>query len=124
MEEVKFTPEIEVALFRAMQDHKPVGVSKHWHMVCIHQRMIAQGFASISTHVIWNHLQKLYDLVSLDELENDALPSDQQDFELPPHFHEQGDSEDVLATRKRGRGSNSPSPSVSPHRTSKRKRTQ
>ena len=40
------------------------------------------------------------------------------------HFVSIEDSEDVLATRKRGRGSNSPSPSVSPHRTSKRKRTQ
>ena len=89
MEEIKWTPEMEVSLFRAMQDHKPVGmtvfvshflysflllffflfiykgVNKHWHMLCIHNRMLTQGGVAVTVEAIWRHLQTLYDLNSL-----------------------------------------------------------
>ena len=76
-EDTKWTAEMEVALFQAMRDHKPVGkldvfvgavskcslgVSKHWHMICIHQQMVSHGNTAITVKDIWTHLRSLYDL--------------------------------------------------------------
>ena len=42
-----------------------IGLSKHWHMLCIHHRMIRQGGVVVTIKAIWDHLQSLYDLASL-----------------------------------------------------------
>ena len=46
-----------------------IGVNKHWHMLCIHHRMITQGGVVIPTRLIWKHLQSLYDLAALVRME-------------------------------------------------------
>ncbi|XP_019848986.1 PREDICTED: MRG/MORF4L-binding protein-like isoform X2 [Amphimedon queenslandica] len=123
-EDIKWTPEMEVALFKAMLDHKPVGVNKHWHMLCIHHRMITQGGVVIPTRLIWKHLQSLYDLAALDETE--AHPVICEEFYLPSYFYQQegvGDG-DQSSSRKRHRVSSSPSPAASPLSVTKRKRAQ
>jgi MRG-binding protein len=65
MEDVKWSPEMEVALYKAMVDHKPVGCNKHWHMLCIQYHIVTQGGVVISISAIWEHLKLLYDLASL-----------------------------------------------------------
>ncbi|KAL5481251.1 hypothetical protein EMCRGX_G021382 [Ephydatia muelleri] len=85
-EDVKWTTELEVALFHSMHRHKPVGINKHFHMACIQHRLQQLSGLSLTTQEIWKHLQTLYDLESLDEFENTGLQNEEKDFSLPRDF--------------------------------------
>lgn len=91
MAEMKWTAELEVALFHSMHNHKPVGeerreggakgiprgswpaalspllsgLNKHFHMACVQWRLQRLHSISLTTEQIWKHLSTLYDLKTL-----------------------------------------------------------
>jgi MRG-binding protein len=82
-EKLLWTPEQEVALFHAMQGRKPVGINKHFNMICIQNRFSqAVGF-TVSAKQIWDYLLKLYDIDALDEVESIPFSTDLKEFSLP-----------------------------------------
>ncbi|CAI7995444.1 MRG/MORF4L-binding protein [Geodia barretti] len=83
MSEVKWTAELEVALFHSMHGHKPVGLNKHFHMACIQWRLQRLHSISLTTEQIWEHLHSLYDLKTLDSFEKFPFPNDEREFHLP-----------------------------------------
>jgi MRG-binding protein len=130
-EKLLWTPEQEVALFHAMQGRKPVGINKHFNMICIQNRFSqAVGF-TVSAKQIWDYLLKLYDIDALDEVESIPFSTDLKEFSLPDGIKEFSTKDQgppgALSHRKRGRRSStgSASPVSSPSNskvTSKRKR--
>ncbi|XP_015121521.1 MRG/MORF4L-binding protein [Diachasma alloeum] len=82
-EEIDWNVENEVQLFFAMNGHKPVGVNKYFHMVCIWEKFRAAINKDVSFKAIWDHLETMYDLVALDDTEDLPFPSTEVDFALP-----------------------------------------
>ncbi|XP_020623426.1 MRG/MORF4L-binding protein-like isoform X1 [Orbicella faveolata] len=134
-----WTPELEVSLFHSMKGHKPVGINRHFHMACIHDKFATStGKRNISSKQIWEHLQELYNLQALDDLESVPFPNDETDFNLPDEIFESSTkphssaSESsavadegmtaLLKLKLQGLASNSPSTST-PDSSPKRKRT-
>ncbi|XP_056668846.1 MRG/MORF4L-binding protein isoform X3 [Monodelphis domestica] len=64
-EVVVWSPEVEVCLFHAMLGHKPVGVNRHFHMICIRDKFSQNIGRQISSKVIWDHLSTMYDMQAL-----------------------------------------------------------
>ena len=63
---VVWTPEMDVNLFYALMDHKPVGVNKHFHMIFIYEKFNqATDTIKLSVDQIWQRLSTLYDLKEL-----------------------------------------------------------
>ncbi|XP_015273365.1 PREDICTED: MRG/MORF4L-binding protein-like, partial [Gekko japonicus] len=62
---VVWSPEVEVCLFHAMLGHKPVGVNRHFHMICIRDKFSQNIGRQISSKVIWDHLSTMYDMQAL-----------------------------------------------------------
>ncbi|RNA28477.1 MRG MORF4L-binding isoform X2 [Brachionus plicatilis] len=80
---VVWTPEMEVSLFYAMIDHKPIGENKHFHMAFIYEKFNNLSDKKLSIEQIWQHLDTLYDLKGLDENEIVAFPNEEVEFSLP-----------------------------------------
>lgn len=79
-----WTPELEVSLFHSMKGHKPVGINRHFHMACIHDKFsTSTGKKNISSKQIWEHLRELYNLQALDDLESLPFPNEETEFNLP-----------------------------------------
>ena len=62
---VVWTPEMDVNLFYALMDHKPVGVNKHFHMIFIYERFNQTTETKLSVDQLWQRLSTLYDLKEL-----------------------------------------------------------
>jgi MRG-binding protein len=60
-----WTPEMEVSLFYAMMDHKPVGENKHFHMIFIYEKFNSLCEKKLSVDQLWQHLSTMYDLGAL-----------------------------------------------------------
>ncbi|KAK9455245.1 chromatin modification-related protein EAF7-domain-containing protein [Dipodascopsis uninucleata] len=76
--------EQETALFKAICRYKPVGMNKHFLMVCI-CHMVNNSFVQgsyLTTKSIWDKLNTLYNLEGLDELED--IPTDGSLSQSPP----------------------------------------
>ncbi|XP_043270225.1 MRG/MORF4L-binding protein isoform X2 [Venturia canescens] len=87
-DEFEWNVENEIQLFFAMNGHKPVGVNKYFHMVCIWEKFRAATHKDISLKPIWDHLESMYDLMALDDMEDLPFPSNEVDFNLPEgEFH-------------------------------------
>ncbi|XP_012276513.1 MRG/MORF4L-binding protein isoform X1 [Orussus abietinus] len=82
-EEIEWNVENEIQLFFAMNGHKPVGINKYFHMVCIWEKFRAAIHKEISLKMIWDHLESMYDLMALDDTEDLPFPSSEIDFTLP-----------------------------------------
>ncbi|PIK35218.1 putative MRG/MORF4L-binding protein isoform X1 [Apostichopus japonicus] len=80
---VQWGPEMEVMLFYAMRKHKPVGINKHFHMMCIYEKLVTSATVKISSKQIWDHLETMYDMAALHESEVIPFPNIQQNFDLP-----------------------------------------
>ena len=65
MSSVNWTPEMEVSLFYAMMDHKPVGENKHFHIMFIYEKFNNQSEKKLTIEQLWQHLGSLYDLQAL-----------------------------------------------------------
>ncbi|KPP76662.1 MRG/MORF4L-binding protein-like, partial [Scleropages formosus] len=75
--------EVEVCLFHAMLGHKPVGVNRHFHMICIRDKFSQNIGRQVSSKVIWDHLSTMYDMQALDESEILPFPNSEKSFVLP-----------------------------------------
>ncbi|KAM5134951.1 MRG/MORF4L-binding protein [Mantella aurantiaca] len=82
-EPVLWSPEVEVCLFHAMLGHKPVGVNRHFHMICIRDKFSQNIGRQISSKVIWDHLRTMYDMQALHESEILPFPNSEKNFILP-----------------------------------------
>ncbi|XP_028166153.1 MRG/MORF4L-binding protein isoform X2 [Ostrinia nubilalis] len=102
---VEWDVDMEIQLFYAMANHKPVGINKHFHMACIWEKLSNSITKEISTQDIWKHLESLYDLSMLDDTERIPFPNHEMNFSLP-------DSEFGPLIKQKYRRSASPMPST------------
>lgn len=82
-DEIEWNVENEIQLFFAMNGHKPVGINKYFHMVCIWEKFRTAIHKDVPLKIIWDHLESMYDLVALDDMEDLPFPSHEMDFSLP-----------------------------------------
>ncbi|KAG9332576.1 hypothetical protein JZ751_014674 [Albula glossodonta] len=82
-ESVIWSQEVEVCLFHAMLGHKPVGVNRHFHMICIRDKFSQNIGRQVSSKVIWDHLGTMYDMQALHESEIVPFPNSEKSFVLP-----------------------------------------
>lgn len=75
--------DMEIQLFYAMANHKPVGINKHFQMACIYEKLSNSITKEITTQDIWKHLNTLYDMNMLDETETVPFPNNEVPFSLP-----------------------------------------
>ncbi|XP_034027773.1 MRG/MORF4L-binding protein isoform X2 [Thalassophryne amazonica] len=80
---VVWSHEVEVCLFHAMIGHKPVGVNRHFHMICIRDKFSQNIGRQVSSAVIWDHLGTMYDMQALHESEILPFPNTEKSFSLP-----------------------------------------
>lgn len=78
-----WSPEVEVCLFHAMLGHKPVGVNRHFHMICIRDKFSQNIGRQVPSKVIWDHLSTMYDMQALHESEILPFPNPERNFVLP-----------------------------------------
>ncbi|XP_078410926.1 MRG/MORF4L-binding protein isoform X1 [Cetorhinus maximus] len=93
-ETVSWTPEVEVCLFHAMLGHKPVGVNRHFHMICIRDKFSQNIGRQVSSKIVWEHLNVMYDMQALHESEILPFPNGERNFVLP---------EDIIHEVKEGK---------------------
>ncbi|XP_067904785.1 MRG/MORF4L-binding protein [Heterodontus francisci] len=93
-ETVSWTPEVEVCLFHAMLGHKPVGVNRHFHMICIRDKFSQNIGRQVSSKIVWEHLNVMYDMQALHESEILPFPNGDRNFVLP---------EDIILGVKEGK---------------------
>ncbi|TRY54054.1 hypothetical protein DNTS_034488 [Danionella cerebrum] len=82
-EAIVWSQEVEVCLFHAMLGHKPVGVNRHFHMICIRDKFSQNIGKQVSSKVIWDHLSTMYDMQALHESEILPFPNPEKSFMLP-----------------------------------------
>eukprot|EP00041_Stephanoeca_diplocostata_P042035 m.9968 g.9968 ORF g.9968 m.9968 type:complete len:177 (-) comp7111_c0_seq2:155-685(-) len=92
----KWPRDLEISLFNAMFDHKPVGVSRHFEIVGLFHHM-AGRYPGLTIDDVWAHLKVLYDL---DLLEEKEAPEDDSDSEEPALFELGEEEEFSLPTTK------------------------
>ncbi|CAL8279302.1 unnamed protein product [Boreogadus saida] len=92
---VVWSHEVEVCLFHAMLGHKPVGVNRHFHMICIRDKFSQNIGRQVSSSVIWDHLGTMYDMQALHESEILPFPNSEKSFSLP---------DDIIQDVKEGKG--------------------
>jgi MRG-binding protein len=80
---VEWDVDMEIQLFYAMANHKPVGINKHFHMACIWEKLSNSITKEVSTTDIWKHLETLYDVSMLDDTEPIPFPNHEVAFALP-----------------------------------------
>ncbi|CAM9730497.1 unnamed protein product [Lampetra planeri] len=80
---VVWSPEVEVCLFHAMLGHKPVGINRHFHMVCIRDKFSQNIGRQVPSRVIWDHLAAMYDIPALNDSESLPFPNVERPFCLP-----------------------------------------
>ncbi|PNF34488.1 hypothetical protein B7P43_G11212 [Cryptotermes secundus] len=80
---IEWNVDTEVQLFYAMHGHKPVGVNKYFQMACILEKFRNSINRDITSKVIWDHLDTMYDMQALDDTENLPFPNDEREFCLP-----------------------------------------
>eukprot|EP00055_Hartaetosiga_balthica_P002744 m.5128 g.5128 ORF g.5128 m.5128 type:complete len:107 (+) comp2339_c0_seq1:92-412(+) len=63
--------DLELCLFHGIQQYRPIGVHRHVNMVMIYL-MLRRLRPAITVEEIWEHLETIYDLESLNEMEEDV----------------------------------------------------
>ncbi|KAK9702772.1 hypothetical protein K7432_011080 [Basidiobolus ranarum] len=95
---IKWSPQMEIALFQAMGKNKPVGIHKHFRMANIVRLYNSNSPVKCSSQDIWDYLSDLFHLPSLDETEDQSdsewglplkHPFRKCDFYLPPYDFEE-----------------------------------
>ncbi|OCT60279.1 hypothetical protein XELAEV_18046295mg [Xenopus laevis] len=69
-----------------MLGHKPVGVNRHFHMICIRDKFSQNIGCQVSSRVIWEHLRSMYDMQALHESEILPFPNSEKNFILPEYL--------------------------------------
>lgn len=80
---IQWDVNMEIQLFYAMANHKPVGINKHFQMACIQEKLSNSIAKEVSTQDIWKHLETLYDLSMLVDTEPIPFPNHETPFSLP-----------------------------------------
>jgi len=80
-----WTADLEVNLFHALKGHKPTGINRFFHMACVHHKLISscQAKDDLSSKHVWQHLNDMYNLETLNELDDLPFPNNNTDFSLP-----------------------------------------
>ncbi|KAJ2030463.1 hypothetical protein IWW57_001174 [Coemansia sp. S610] len=74
-----WTPEVELALFLAMVGLRPVGIHRHFRLINIYTRMVSRiGGADLTLGDIKRHLDRLYNIKLLEEIEAEEDESSSQ----------------------------------------------
>ena len=83
-----WTPELDVALLYALQNHKLVGSNKYFHMLCLHEAFTINTGVRCTVDALWNRVSEWYDLDLLADNEINPFPVSEEpnDFCLPPYF--------------------------------------
>jgi hypothetical protein len=58
----------ENVLFRAMTRARPIGIHRHFHMMCILRQIQKETGHLLDGDVIWEKLREMYDLDTLNDL--------------------------------------------------------
>uniref|UniRef100_A0A2A4JX29 MRG-binding protein n=1 Tax=Heliothis virescens TaxID=7102 RepID=A0A2A4JX29_HELVI len=115
-EPITWDVDMEIQLFYAMANHKPVGINKHFHMACIWEKLSNSITKEISTQDIWKRLESLYDLTLLEDTEPIPFPNHETPFSLPESefgsLMKQKCKEAILAEDSEDGRSPSPKPST------------
>jgi len=82
-DELNWNVDLEVQLFHAMRNHKPVGVNRHFQMVYILDKLNGAVSRKISGKQTWKHLNTMYDLNALNDSEICPFPTKEVPFGLP-----------------------------------------
>ncbi|KAG5678213.1 hypothetical protein PVAND_007905 [Polypedilum vanderplanki] len=90
--EDEWTTEEEIQLFLALHGLRPVGINKHFFMVCIVDRLQKTLSRKISSEQIWKHLKTMYNLKALDDQEPLPFPNNEENFDLPVELQKIGKS--------------------------------
>jgi len=69
-----WSAENELKLLQVLMTHKPFGISKHFQMVLVLNKLSQDGLKSITGQMISDHIEKYYGISALDTLHNTALP--------------------------------------------------
>lgn len=93
IEEFVWTPKDEVAFFQAAEDCKPKGPGKWFQMATICDNFYSYTGQLVSTKVLWDHLNTMYNLEALEDSENKLFSSAEyqlpvQEFELTELLNE------------------------------------
>lgn len=84
--EKMWSVETQVSLLHAMQNHKPIGLRRHFEMVLIEGELNKHSNYKLNNNNIWNYLNSLYNLNALNESER-GEKLEQREFELPSEFN-------------------------------------
>ncbi|XP_012510009.1 PREDICTED: MRG/MORF4L-binding protein isoform X1 [Propithecus coquereli] len=103
-ETVVWSPEVEVCLFHAMLGHKPVGVNRHFHMICIRDKFSQNIGRQVPSKVIWDHLSTMYDMQALHESEILPFPNPERNFVLPEEIIQEVREGEAQALERSGLG--------------------
>ncbi|KPJ18472.1 MRG-binding protein [Papilio machaon] len=122
-DDLEWDVDMEIQLFYAMANHKPVGIKKHFNMVGIWEKLTNSITKEISTQDIWKHLDTLYDMAMLEDTEPIPFPNNEVVFNLPEQefgpLIKQKCKETLLADDSDGDG-RSPSPKTATSRSNSR----
>jgi len=73
----------EISLFRAVTRARPIGIHRHFHMMCILRQIQKETGEWIDGHQVWKKLKEMYDLDTLNDLE-EAAEDDYNGFVRSP----------------------------------------
>ncbi|KAJ2874299.1 hypothetical protein GGH93_002539 [Coemansia aciculifera] len=115
-----WTPEVELALFMAMVGLRPVGIHRHFRLINIYTRLVNRiGNTDLSLSDLKHHLDRLYNIKLLDEIEaeDDETTSQETDPEklatksstkVNSHINEDAVGGDVDGSNKPGENLSDP----------------
>ncbi|GFY57037.1 hypothetical protein TNIN_199861 [Trichonephila inaurata madagascariensis] len=86
VDEIEWNSRVETLLLYALFNLKPVGVNRFFTMVGIHMKFSNSINKEISSKVIWDHLDSMYDMSALHESEMIPFPNEEKEFQLPEEF--------------------------------------
>uniref|UniRef100_A0A8C4N6J5 MRG/MORF4L binding protein n=1 Tax=Eptatretus burgeri TaxID=7764 RepID=A0A8C4N6J5_EPTBU len=78
-----------------MIGHKPVGVNRHFHMICIRDKFSQNIGRQVPSKVLWDHLNTFYDIQALNESEVLPFPNTEWPFSLPEEIRAVRERKDV-----------------------------
>nr|CAH8868506.1 unnamed protein product [Trichobilharzia regenti] len=115
----EWTCESEIQLFRGLIKHKPVGVFRHFQMMCLCNFLNSVLREPVTPDIIWRKLDTLYNMEELHESEVNPFQGKMREFSLSEEF----DSLKELEFPRVAPRSDTATPKSSVVDTSNRKRT-
>lgn len=82
-EEMEWSAEEEIQLFLALCGLRPIGINKHIHMACVCKRLSNALKRDIQPDIVWAHLNTMYNLDALNQMESLPLPQELSEFSMP-----------------------------------------